>query len=133
MMKLIQCVTAYMATTELMQKEWDYKTAYALVRLRKKLQMHVDFYSQQERMLTEAYGEKDDSGRVKFTRPGVFNLADPAAQEEYQVKKRELDEVEVEEEWKVFRVPQPASIKPAHLEALDGFIQFGEAAEEEQV
>ena len=106
MMKLIQCVTAYMATTELMQKEWDYKTAYALVRLRKKLQMHVDFYSQ---------------------------LADPAAQEEYQVKKRELDEVEVEEEWKVFQVPQPASIKPAHLEALAGFIQFGEAAEEEQV
>lgn len=128
-MKLIKCVGAYMATNELMQKEWDYKTAYALVRLRRKLQGHMDFYAQEETKLVETFGDKDEKGKVISKTPGVFVVSDPEKQEQYRQKKQDLGDLEVEEDWRVYTVPAPQQIKPMLLEALDGFIQFGEEEE----
>ena len=44
-MLLLQAVTAYLAVTQMIQSEWEYDLAYALVLL-KKLQPHVDFTAQ---------------------------------------------------------------------------------------
>lgn len=124
-MLLIQCVNAYMATTYLMEKEWDYETAYTLAGLKRTLQPHVDFFVQEEQKLINEYGQKDEKGHVVFTERGtfLFETADGAA--EYAAKRNQLGRVPVELEWKAKTLTKPERIKPVHLEALAGFIDFG--------
>lgn len=127
-MLLIECVNAYMATAYLMEKEWDYETAYALVCLKKALQSHADFYLAEEQKLVRLYGAKDDSGQVIINERGNFNFCDPLDAPKYNEKRMELGQVPVEINWAVRSVKKPEFIKPAHLEALDGFIEFGGGA-----
>ena len=124
-MYLIQCVNAYMATAYLMEKEWDYETAYTLARLKRALQPHVDFFTQEEQKLIQEYGAKDEKGRVVFTERGTFNFTDPESAPEYNSRRFKLGQVQVELEWKTKTLPRPERIKPVHLEALEGFIDFG--------
>ena len=124
-MLLIQCVNAYMATAYLMEKEWDYKTAYALAELKRALQPHVDFFIQEEQKLIQEYGKKDEKGHVAFTEKGTFQFASAEDAPKYNAKRFELGQVPVEMKWKVKKLPRPERIKPVHLEALEGFIDFG--------
>lgn len=130
-MKLIQCVDAYAAAVALAECECEYKTAYALVKLKRKLQHQVDFYSEQENKLMEEYAAKDENGRIEWVGPGKVQLKDTQAAEVFVAKRKELGEVDVDEEFKPMRVPAPKCIKPVHLEALDGFIVFDEGGGEE--
>lgn len=124
-MLLIQCVNAYMATVYLMEKEWDYKTAYTLAELKRALQPHVDFFIQEEQKLIQEYGKKDEKGHVAFTEKGTFPFASAEDAPKYNAKRFELGQVPVEMKWKVKKLPRPERIKPVHLEALEGFIDFG--------
>lgn len=124
-MLLIQCVNAYMATVYLMEKEWDYKTAYTLAELKRALQPHVDFFIQEEQKLIQEYGKKDEKGHVAFTEKGTFRFASAEDAPKYNAKRFELGQVPVEMKWKVKKLPRPERIKPVHLEALEGFIDFG--------
>jgi len=124
-MYLIQCVNAYAATVALAEREWDYKTAYALVTLKRKLQPHVDFYTGEELKLVEEYGERDSAGKVIINN-GKFTFKDADGAQEYERRRRALGMLEVSEQFTPAVVPLPGSIKPVHLEALEGFIVFEE-------
>ena len=49
---------------------------------------------------------------------------DPADGADYEQQRRELGETEITPTHKLVRVRAPEEIKPAHIEALDGFIEF---------
>lgn len=123
-MTLIQCLNAYIACTQLMEKECDYATAHSLLCLKRDLQPHADFYAQKEIELAKEYGEKDERGNLKVKDNGTFTFADPSKLNEYNRKKKELGEVEVEITAR--RIKPPDSIKPAQLESLDGFVEWGD-------
>lgn len=123
-MLILKAVAAYMAAMQLMEQELDYKTAHALVLLKSRLQPHVDYYSHEEMKLAQAYGRKDEDGRLDMNDAGRFTLESPEAAEEFNRKKLELAQVEIQEEWEKLRVPQPERIKPAVLEALQDFLEF---------
>lgn len=125
-MYLIQCVNAYAAAVAMMQREWDYETAHALVLLKGRLQPHVDFFTGEEMKLVEEFAVRDKNGKTAWNENGTFTFAQPERAQEYAEQRTKLGAVEVNEGWKTLRVPRPESIKPVHLEALEGFIQFGE-------
>ena len=124
-MYLIQCVNAYAALLPLSEREWDYKTAYALVMLKRKLQPHIDFYTSKELELVEKYGKRDVAGKVIIDN-AKFTFKDAISAQEYDNARRELGMLSVSEEFAAVTVAMPASIKPVHLEALEGFILFEE-------
>ncbi|WP_299965873.1 hypothetical protein [uncultured Oscillibacter sp.] len=121
---LIRCVTAYAAVCGLMEQEWDYESAYALTQLRRALQGPVDFFLREEGKLVDRYGKKDRKGNVCLTERGGFLFWDPAQAGEYQEKRMELGGVETQAEWTPQTLPRPERIRPAQLEALEGFISF---------
>lgn len=123
-MKLIQCANAYTALLALYTQETEYKTAYALVKLMRKLKPHYDFFAAEETKLVEEFAKKNDKGKVLYTERGTFVFADPERAEEYNKKKEELGGLDVEEEFSPRSVRAPAAIRPIQLEALDGFLVF---------
>lgn len=125
-MLLIRCVNAYSAVASMMNKEWDYSTAHALMLLKKELQPHVDFYSEEELKLVQEYAQKDEKGKVIWKGSGGFSFRNPRAAEKYNRKIRELGAVEVEKEFVPVKAAAPQSIQPVILEALDGFVEFVE-------
>ena len=124
-MYLIQCVNAYAAAIAMMQREWDYETAHALVLLKGRLQPHVDFFTGEEMKLVEEFAVKDSHGKTAWNENGTFTFKEPERAAEYAQRRTQLGAVEVNEGWRILKVPLPASIKPVQLEALEGFIQFG--------
>lgn len=127
-MVLLQCVNAYMAVQALMERETDYQTAYALVCLKKELSGPVEFYQREERRLMEEFAARDEEGKVIWNEGGRFRLRDPEAAQLYRGKRAELDMVEIKQKIIPVRVSRPDRIKPAVLEALDGFLIFEEDA-----
>lgn len=126
--ELIRCVNAFMSVNGLMEQEWDYSSAYALTRLRRALQPHVDFFVQEENKLTMQYGKKNEEGQVSFTPRGTFLFEDPAQAGQYEARRTELGNVEVELDWEERTLPQPQRIRPVQLEALEGFVKFEESS-----
>lgn len=125
-MKLVECVKAYGAVLELSEREWDYKTAYALVVLKRRLEEPVGFYNREELKLVAEYAAKDEKGNIRLDERGTFTFAQPKRAGEYLQKRQELGQVEVDWPHKPLRLPVPGSIKPAQLEALEGFLNFEE-------
>lgn len=126
-MYLIQCVNAYTAVLAMSQQEQEYKTAYALMTLKRKLQPHVDFFTGEEMKLVEQYSVKDGKGKTVLNERGNFTFQDPEKAEEYARRRTELGMVEVNEDFPILYVPAPKAIRPVHLEALEGFMEFEEA------
>lgn len=124
-MYLIQCVNAYTAVLAMTQQEHDYKLAYALTTLKRRLQPHIEFFTQQEFKLVEEYATRDEKGKVILNERGNFTFQDPEKTEEYAERRTALGMVEVNEVFPALTVPAPKTIKPVHLEALEGFIEFG--------
>lgn len=128
-MKLAECVKAYGVVLELSGREWDYKTAYALVTLKKRLEEPVGFYSREEMKLVAEYAAKDEKGNVCLDERGTFTFAQPERGGEYIRKRQELGQVEADWPHKPLRAPAPDHIQPAQLEALEGFLTFEEEEE----
>lgn len=126
-MYLIQCVNAYTAVLAMSQQEHEYKMAYALTTLKRKLQPHVEFFTSEEMKLVEQYSQKDDKGKTILNERGNFTFADPAKVDEYAERRTALGMVEVNEDFPTMYVPAPKAIRPVHLEALEGFMEFEEA------
>lgn len=125
-MLLIKAVTAFMAVSQMMDQEQDFNTAYTLLTLKRKLQPHAEFFTQNELKLASEYGEQDEKGNVIYDEIGRFKFKSPEAGMEYNRKKIELGSVEVEEDWTKKSIKRPERIKPAQLEALQDFIVFEE-------
>lgn len=123
-MKLIQCANAYEAVLTLERQEMDCKTAYALVKLKRKLQADVEFFLKEEKDLIDSYADRDEEGEIIQENPTKIQILDPEKRKEYESKRTELCEIEVQEELEPWRAPMPKAIQPVHLEALEGFIEF---------
>lgn len=124
---LMQCVMAYQAVTGMMNTACDYKTAYALVMLKRRLDPHVQFFIRREQELVDEYAARDGKGGVVWDTPTSFRFADTARAAEYAEKRAELGTIEVTDELKKLHVPVPEHIMPAQLEALEPFFVFEEA------
>lgn len=125
-MLLIQCVTAYTAITALAQQSMDYKTALALVLLKKRLAPHAEFYAQKERELVETYAKRSETGEIIMDGPNRFALDSDKDLAEYNRKRQELASAQIPEEITPVKASGIDRITPAHLEALEGFVEFGE-------
>ena len=115
-MYLEQCTAAYAALLSLMKEKMEYKTAHAMVLLKRKLQPHVEFFVKQERKLMDEYAQKDEKGNV---------FRDPEQAGEYAKRRSELCMVPLREKIKRITLPVPEQITPDQLEALEPFFQFG--------
>lgn len=125
-MTLIKCITAYTALLALSSQTMPYDTALAFVLLKKRLAPHVEFFSEKERELVETYAKRDADGNVVMESPGKFVLDPEKNIGEYNARRRELSATEVPEAFELITVTCPDKISPAHIEALEGFIEFKE-------
>lgn len=123
-MKLIEAVNAYAAAEEMSKESWPYSVSLALVKLKKALKDEAEFFLTKERELVDRYALKDERGNIMLTERGTFTLRDGAQAAEYERARQELCQTEAPAKWTPMRVAAPACIKPAFLEALDGFIEF---------
>ncbi len=124
-MYLIECTSAYLAATQMQQKEMDYQTAYALLKLKKSLQTQVDFYQGEEMKLVEKYAKKDENGKVQWSEGDKFSFDDTEKAKEFYEQRKKLCMTQVDDVEPV-KAPKPDKISPAQLEALEKFIHFGE-------
>lgn len=125
-MKLIECVNAYTALGLLMQKETDFRSAYALAGLRRRLAPHAMFYSGEELKLMREYAKKDEHGQPVFTGPREFVFRDSEAGAKFKEKLDELAAVELEEEFSPITVKAPGRTTPEVIFALEGLVNFEE-------
>ena len=124
-MILIRCITAYTALLALSEQSMPYDTALAFVLLKKKLAPHAEFYAEKERELVEEYAKREN-GEIVMDGPGRFVLDTDKDLAEYNCRKRELASTEVPEEFEPIKASCPEKISPAHIEALEGFVEFKE-------
>lgn len=122
---LIECVNAHLALSALMDKEFDYQTAYALLGLRRALSEHVAFFREAERALVEEYAARGETGEILWESEGKFIFREPSKYEEFRKKHKELGMVEVSG-IPTFYGKKPKAIRPAVLLALEGFLFFEE-------
>lgn len=126
-MRLIDCVNAYTAVLSLMDKECGYQTAYALVRLKRQLQPHVEFFVGEESKLIQRYAAKEN-GKPAYTARGTVKFERVEDGVEYNTKWNELALIDVSEPFERVRValPKTVSVKPVHLDHLNDFVLFEE-------
>lgn len=120
-MKLINCVTAYKALCELSNEPLDITSAHTVVMAKREISPHVEFFTDKERELMEKYGNRDENGEL-LVDGSKFEIQ-ATRYNEYIRERMELADVEVEITPRKLK-RAPAAIKPATLEALEGFIEF---------
>lgn len=123
-MKLIEVVNAYLAADEMSREKLPYAVSLALVKVKRALKDEFDFFVEQESKLVAQYAAQDSRGNIRMRPDGRFVLRDPADGADYERQRRELGETEIAPTHKLVRVRAPEEIKPAHIEALEGFIEF---------
>ena len=89
-MYLIECINAYIAATQMQQKETDYQTAYALLRVKRELQTQVDFFREEELKLIKKYARTDESGQIQWLENERFAFEDAASAEEFKREREKL-------------------------------------------
>ena len=124
-MYLIECINAYIAATQMQQKETDHQTAYALLRVKRELQTQVDFFREEELKLIKKYARTDESGQIQWLENERFEFEDASSAEEFKREREKLCMTQTDEP-ETLRAPIPERISPAQLEALEKFIRFGE-------
>lgn len=124
-MYLIECINAYIAATQMQQKETDYQTAYALLRVKRELQTQVDFFREEELKLIKKYARTDESGQIQWLENERFAFEDAASAEEFKREREKLCMTQTDEP-DTLHAPIPERISPVQLEALEKFIRFGE-------
>ena len=122
-MYLIQYVNAFLACEHLMEKELDFKTAHALVMLRQKLKLHVDFFAAEEGKLAKEFARLDSDGKIELSDGGRFFLREGADEESHRKKRQELCMLEVED-ISPMHAGKIGEVRPSVLEALVGFLEF---------
>lgn len=124
-MTLEKALGYYKAIEELSQIEMDCASAYAVVRLKKKLKDHVDFFIAKEMKLVQTYGKRNAGGIVEINE-GTFRFDDDQKAMEYQRKRKELGAVQLDTNVNPVKITAPAKLRPALIEDLEGLVEFDE-------
>lgn len=124
-MKLKRIVEAYAMLNKMADHIYDYKTAYRLFRITKKLKVHAEFFASEEMKLVEKYAKKDEAGRPIIRSDGRFNYADEEAKAAFLEESAALGDVEADWNEEVLKISAAPMISVRQLEALDGFVEFG--------
>lgn len=119
-----QCVDAYNALLQINNVPCSYKTAYAMMQLKKELQEQVEFSAEQEMNIARKYAVKDKTGKIQWIARGKFRLERDKA-EDYYREMEEMQGVEVQIS-PVQAAEPPEHVTMAQLEALDGLLIFEE-------
>ena len=119
-----QCVDAYNALLQINNVPCSYKTAYAMMQLKKELQEQVEFSAEQEMNIARKYAVKDQNGEIQWIARGRFRL-EPDQAKDYYREMEEMQSVEVQIRPVQAGVP-PESITMEQLEALEGLLIFEE-------
>ena len=126
-MKLMDTVQAWIAASELQKEKLPYPLALALVKVRKATEDDALFFLGHERELALEYAKLDENGNLVMTGPGRFAVKDGKSLDEYERRRAELANTEVEKPLpRKLRVRPPEQIEPGILEALEPFIEFAE-------
>lgn len=123
-MTLQQCVKAYVALNTLMDKECDFKTAYAFSKLHAKLKPSVEFFIEKEQELINEFSAKDADGNAIVAGSGQFALASGKDPAEFTRRHTELENVEIDEDVVKLKVSPPESMSAANILALEDFLDF---------
>lgn len=123
-MTIKQYVRAYMALNTLMDKEFDFKTAYTLSKLHAKLKPSVEFFIKKEQELVDEFSDKDNAGVATLSDNGQFIFAKDKDPVEFTRLHNELENVEVDEDISKERIKAPKFISVSNLMALEGFLDF---------
>ncbi len=123
-MKLIEAVNANLAAQEMSRQRLPYDLALAVVKVKRATADETDFFLREERALVEEYADTDENGNIRMTGNGRFALRGSA--QEYEKKRKALADTETKIDFTPIEVTAPAEIKPALIEALDGFLVFRE-------
>lgn len=123
-MKLMQAVRAHLAAEEMGRQTLPYDLALALVKVKKATKDDTAFFIEKERELVMEYAALDEQGHVRLTAAGTFVFKDPARGGEYEAARQELGNTDIGLQPVLLRVKAPAQIKPEHIEALEGFVDF---------
>ena len=127
-MKLIEAVNANLAAQEMSQQRLPYDLALAVVKVKRATADETDFFLREERALVEEYADTDENGNIRMTGSGRFAIRGSA--QEYEKKRKALADTETKIDFTPIEVTAPAEIKPALIEALDGFLVFRERGSE---
>lgn len=135
-MKLIQYAMAWAALPLLADKDLPYRTAWELVKLKRRIKPAVDFLLDEERRLAREYGECDNDGRL-VTVKGRFRFAGDDEEQrakkaaEFLARRDALYATEDGEEPERIRMSLATCImmRPSAIEALEPFIEFCEEEE----
>lgn len=123
-MTLKQYTRAYMALNTLMDKECDFRTAYALSKLHAKLKPSVEFFIKKEQELINEFTDKDSVGAAITSGNGQFLFAKDKDPAEFTRLHNDLENVEVDEDIVKERIKAPESISASNLMALEAFLNF---------
>ena len=130
-MKLIQCVTAYIALSTLSKKEFSYDTSYKIVKLRQELASDVDFYAAEEKKLVERFAKLDETGAVAVRGGEFFYKGETEAElrenrAAFERARAELGAIEIDREIDTVSLVIPAGVRvsPETIEALGGLVEF---------
>lgn len=123
-MKLIEAVNANLAAQEMSQQRLPYGLALAVVKVKRATADETDFFLREERALVEEYADTDENGNIRMTGSGRFAIR--GSVQEYEKKRKALADTETKIDFTPIEVTAPAEIKPALIEALDGFLVFRE-------
>lgn len=130
-MNLLNYVAAYTSLMILTKKEFPYKAAYELVKLKRKLAPKVEYYAAEEAKLVRRFAKCDERGEpivngTRFDCKGETPEEIAANTREFERLRRELGSVSDDEEIERVKITLPDDIKisPEVIESLEEFIDF---------
>lgn len=121
---LLQALNAYKAIISLMTEKLPFKTAHALLMAKKELQIHYDFYVEQENSLVQEYALRNKDRTICVENNQVQIPSDKLA--EFRSHRAELDSIEVSVDLKEPTLYGVTEISPAILEPLLDIFKFEE-------
>lgn len=122
--KLEQAARAYEALVALSREVMAYRTAHAMMLLKKELQKEAEFLQQEEMKIAKQHAVLDENGNIAWVDSGRFRLK-TGEEAQYRKKIQELQDTEISvEAVKTEKPPEMMTMEQA--EALDGLLVFEE-------
>jgi len=96
-MKLIELLNAQVALKNLTEKNFtNYKVLRELAKLRKAVNVEVEFYTEQERKAVLQYADKDEKGQPIFIDNGRLKLRDIESKSAFDEELSKLRNLEID-------------------------------------